>query len=200
VVAARGRGASSGYSAIELLFAVAILLTIGAAAIPQTLVAVDRHRLLGGVRYVSGRLQQARLEAIVRSADVGLLFTASSDGFVVTAYVDGNGNGVRTADVQSGVDRPIDSGVRLPDMFPDVDFGLQPGLPPVEPGSAAPGGDPIKLGASDILTFSPFGTSSSGSLYVRGPGIRQAVIRVFGTTGKTRALEFDSGTRTWNPI
>ena len=77
-------------------------------------------------------------------------------------------NGLRTREIQDGVDRPIGAAERLSNYFAGVDFGIAPGLPAIERGGTRPGTDPIKLGTSNILTFSALGTSSSGSLYVRG--------------------------------
>ena len=85
---------------------------------------------------------------------------------------------------------------KLADDFPGVDFGVLPDLPPVESGAAAPGVDPIKLGSSDLLSFSSLGTSSSGSLYIRGNGA-QYVVRVFGETGRTRVLVYVPRTGKW---
>ena len=76
-------------------------------------------------------------------------------------------------------------------------FGVLPGLPPVDAGGAPPGTDPIKLGAGSLLTFSAQGTSSSGSVYIRGQRTAQYVIRVFGETGKVRILKYDARNRQW---
>lgn len=189
-----------GYSAIELLFAIGIILSLSAAVVPQTRVAIDRHRTVGAVRYLAGRLQHARLEAVLRSAAVGVYFIADDGGYSMTTYLDGNGDGVRTADIRDGTDRPIERTERLVDRFGDVDFGLYPNVPSVDSGGQAPSGDPIKLGSSDILSFSPTGSSSSGSLYVRGPAGRQMVVRIYGATGKIRALELNQPTATWEPL
>ena len=188
-----------GYSLLELMFAAALCVTLGAVAAPLLLTAVDDVRAAGAARYLSTRLQQARMEAVGRSADVGVQFFRTPEGYAYAVYVDGNGNGVRTRDIQSDLDRRIGSVERLPDHFAGIDFGVLPGLPPVDAGSPAPGTDPIKLGASSILTFTPLGTSSSGSLYLRGSRNLQYVIRIFGETGKTRVLKFDLGARQWKP-
>ena len=188
-----------GYSLLELMFAAALCVTVGAVAAPQLLSAVDEVRAAGAVRYVSIRLHQARMEAVGRSADVGVQFVQTSDGYAYAVYVDGNGNGVRTLDIQRGLDQRIASVERVPDQFAGVDFGVLAGLPPVDAGSPAPGTDPIKLGSSKILTFSALGTSSSGSLYLLGRGNSQYVIRILGETGKTRVLKFDSRAQQWKP-
>ena len=194
-----GRRASAGYTLIEATFAIALGITLGAIASPQLLAAVDEARTAGGVRYMTTRLQQARMEAVVRSTDVGLQFVAVPGGFSYGVYVDGNGNGIRTTEIQRGVDRRIAAVEQLSDRVSGVEFGVLPGLPPVDAGSLAPGSDPIKLGASNILTFTPLGTSSSGSLYVLGRRSSQYVIRIVGETGKARVLKFDARTRQWKP-
>ena len=137
------------------------------------------------------------MEAVKRSADVALQFVQTSQGYTYTVYVDGNGNGIRTLDIQRGEDPRLSSVEHLDDNFAGVDFGVLPGLPPVDAGSAAPGTDPIKLGSSSILTFTAVGTSSSGSLYLRGQRNLQYVIRILGETGKTRVLKFDQRARQW---
>jgi Type II transport protein GspH len=181
------------------MFASALCVTLGAVGAPLLFAAVDDVRAAGAARYLSTRLYQARMEAVGRSADVGVRFVQTSDGYAYTIYVDGNGDGVRTRDIQGNVDPRIGSAERLPDHFAGVDFGVLAGLPPVDASSAAPGTDPIKLGASSILTFTPLGTSSSGSLYLRGRRNSQYVIRILGETGKTRVLKFDLRARQWKP-
>jgi hypothetical protein len=149
---------------------------------------------------MSARLQAARMEAILRSADVALRFTATPGGYTYAVFQDGNGNGVRTRDIQRGTDRQIQAPERLPDHFTGVDFGTLPGLPPIDPTGSPPGDDPIRLGSSDILSFSALGTSSSGSLYIRGQRHAQFAIRILGESGKTRLLKFDSSAQQWKPL
>jgi hypothetical protein len=51
-----------------------------------------------------------------------------------------------------------------------------------------------------MVTFTPLGTATTGSLYVRGRHEAQYVVRVFGETGKTRLLKFNRRSGTWNPL
>jgi type II secretory pathway pseudopilin PulG len=190
-------GVAAGYSIVELIFALGLVLTAAAVAIPQTATIVDDYRALGAARYVAGRLQRARFDAIARGTAIGIQFSASEGAYTMIPFADGNGTGILSADIRSGVDPPIGPPEHLADHFSGVDFGLVSGLPPVEPGTSAPVGDPIKLGASDILSFSSLGSSSSGSLYLHGPGARQYVIRIYGSTGKVRVMKFDRSSETW---
>ena len=191
---------SRGYSLIDLLFAAGLATTLTSVAIPQILPQLDDVRTSGAARYVAGRLQHARMEAIRRSAEVAVQFVAAGDGFSYGMYVDGNGNGVRTREIARGVDRRVGSVERLGDQFPGVDFGTVPGLPPVESGGQPPGDDPVRLGISNLASFSAIGTASTGSLYIRGRRNLQYVVRLYGDTGKTRVLKFDSRSGKWKPL
>jgi type II secretory pathway pseudopilin PulG len=189
-----------GYSLVELVCVTAVIGTLSALSVPGVLANLDDTRAIGAARYLSTRLQRARMEAVARSSDVALRFVPAPDGYAYGVYVDGNGNGVRTADIQHGIDRELMPPEHLPALFNGVDFGVLPGLPAVDSGSPPPGMDPIKLGSSNILTFSSIGTASPGSLYILGRRGAQYVIRVSGETGRTRVLKFDPGARRWNPL
>jgi prepilin-type N-terminal cleavage/methylation domain-containing protein len=189
-----------GYSLVELLFVLALIATLSTVTVPGVIAGLDDHRAAAAARYVSARFQRARMEAVVRSRAVAVRFTRASSGrYVFTVYVDGNRNGVTAADIGRGVDRGIAPAESIADTFPGIEFGVLPGLPPVESGSTPPGNDPIRLGTSDSATFSAAGTSSSGSVYLRGRRT-QYVVRLFGETGKTRVLQFDARTRQWKPL
>ena len=181
------------------MFGVALSLTLGAVAAPQLSAAADDLRMAGAVRYFATRLQQTRMEAVSRSSDVGWQFVSTTTGYKCAPYLDGNSNGIRTREIQSGTDSRIGPTEQLADRFAGVDFGVVPGLPSIDPGGTPPGSDPIKLGSSNILTFTSLGTSSSGTLYVRGSRDIQYAIRVLGETGKVRVLKFDAGARQWKP-
>jgi hypothetical protein len=194
------RRSCGGYSLVDLLFAVGLAVALTGIAIPQVLPGLDDVRTAGAARYVAGRLQYARMEAVRRSAAVAMQFVAANSGFSYGTYLDGNANGVRTREIASGVDQRIGAIERLGDQFPGVDFGTLPGLPPVDAGGQPPGNDPVRLGAGNIASFSSIGTASSGSLYILGRQRAQYVVRIYGDTGKTRILKFDSRSRTWQPL
>jgi hypothetical protein len=140
------------------------------------------------------------MEAVTRSAMVGMKFTQSAASYSYAVYLDGNRNGVLSRDIQIGIDRLIMSAERLPDQFPGIEFGAIPGLPPVDPGGTPPGTDPIRLGSANMASFSAVGTSSSGTVYIRSRRNAQYAVRIFGDTGKTRMLKFDARTRLWKQL
>jgi type II secretory pathway pseudopilin PulG len=189
-----------GYALVDIMFAIAMIATLGGIATSSLESMVDDERAAGAAWYVSTRIQRIRMEAAGRSANAAMQIVPSSGGFAFRLFVDGNGDGVRTEDINAGIDRPISAIERLQDNFAGVDFGVIAGLPPIDPGTAAPGSDPIKLGSSNLLSYAASGTSSSGSLYITGRSRAQYAVRVLGDTGRTRLLKFDGRTRQWKPL
>jgi type II secretory pathway pseudopilin PulG len=190
----------AGFSMIELLAVLGLFTACAIATVPNLLAALDQYRASGAARYVAARLQEARMDAVARGADTAIRFTRVDGQFQYTAYRDGNRNGVLTLDIERGIDREIQPPQRLTNRFSGVDFGVVPGLPPIEAADQAPGDDPIRLGSGDSITFTPLGTATPGSLYIVGPHNRQFVVRVLGETGRIRILQFDPRRRLWNAL
>ena len=117
------------------------------------------------------------------------------DDYTYTTYADGNGNGIRTADIEDGIDQPLGPPERIGDQFAGVRFVLGEGVTDLD---GAKNADPngVRIGKSGILTMGRDGTATSGTLYLRGRGGQYAV-RVLGATGRTRVLLFESGAGTW---
>jgi hypothetical protein len=189
-----------GFTLLEVLFVAGWIVLMTAIAIPPVLGSLDDWRTLGAAHYVSSRLHQTRMEAVARTAHTALRFMPAGGTYAYAVYVDGNRNGVLSRDIQDGIDREVQRRERLFEQFPGVDFGALPGLPPVDPASPPPGDDPVRFGASDMVTFTPLGTSSPGSVYIKGRRDAQYVVRVFGTTGKIRILRFNPRSGTWKQL
>jgi type II secretory pathway pseudopilin PulG len=187
---------SSGYTLLEVLMAMTVTVIVGGAAVPLAHSSVDRSRALGAASYVAGRMAAARFEAVRRSACVAIRFSQQPDGYWLQTYVDGNRNGVRTADISSGIDVPLTAGERLDYHFSGVEFGIQPNVTGIDPGPFN-ASDPIQIGSTTLLSFSPTGTSTSGTLFIRGLRGNQFAVRILGATGRTRILEFNAGKNVW---
>jgi prepilin-type N-terminal cleavage/methylation domain-containing protein len=187
---------SRGYSLLEVLMAITIMVIAGGAAIPLAHASVDRTRAAGAAHYMAGRMSIARFEAVRRSAYVGIQFLQRPDGYWFRTYVDGNRNGVLMRDIASGIDLPITADERLDYHFTGIAFGIRPNVTGIDPGPFNTG-DPIQIGGSTLLSFNPTGSSTSGTLFMHGIRGNQFAVRVLGTTGRTRILEFNFGTSTW---
>jgi prepilin-type N-terminal cleavage/methylation domain-containing protein len=187
---------SKGYSLLEMLMAMTILVIIAGAAIPLTHSGVDRSRAAGAARYVAGRMAMGRFEAVRRSAYVAIRFVEQTDGYWVQAFVDGNRNGVLTRDIAAGIDPPITAEEQLDTHFSGVRFGIHSNVTGIDPGPFDRT-DPIQIGSSTLLSFSPNGSSTSGTVFIQGLRGSQFAVRLLGTTGRTRVFEFNHATYTW---
>jgi type II secretory pathway pseudopilin PulG len=187
-----------GYSLIEIVFVAALSMTLAAVSVPQMLSGLDDHRAAGAARYMAARFQRTRTVAITRSAATALRFSPVGTSYSFTEYIDGNGNGVLTREIQSGVDPAVGLAEQLSQQFGGVDFGALPGLPPIDAGGTAPGTDPIRLGSANSASFSPLGSATAGTVYILSRGGAQYAVRIFGETGRTRLLKFDRRTRRWS--
>lgn len=177
--------------------AVSIMVIVTGAAIPFAHGSVDRSRAAGAASYVAGRMAMARFEAVKRSAAVAIRFVENTDGYWLRAYVDGNGTGVLALDIARSIDRPITSDERLDDHFPGVTFGIQANVTGLDPGQPFDSADPVQIGPSTLLSFSPNGSSTSGTLFIRGRRASQFAVRILGATGRTRVFEFNFGDGKW---
>ena len=181
---------------MELLLATAVAVTLMATSMPLTASALDEIRTGMAARYLEARIMDARMQAIRRSARVALRFEPGAGDYRFGEYLDGNGNGVRAADIGAGVDPELAPRGYLRDHFSGVSFGLLANIPDVDGSRATSATDGVRIGVSRILTLGPDGTATSGTLYLHGRRGQYAV-RILGATGRTRVLRFDSGGRQW---
>lgn len=170
-----------------MLFVTSLIAIVSAIAVPESMAAIDRARASAAARYLASRMAVARSQAVMRSAHVALRFDEGRAGVTFRMFVDGNRNGVRTADIASRVDHPLDAAAGLSDLFPGVAIAV---------GGEA-GGDPLRIGSTNLLAFTPLGTASSGSVFVRGRDGSQFAIRVLGATGRARVQRYVQRTRAW---
>jgi type IV fimbrial biogenesis protein FimT len=168
---------AAGFSLLEVLFALGLFLVLSGMAVPQLLVSADRSRARAAARFLASRMALARSQAVARSQSVALRFARDAGGIALTAYADANGNGVRSTDIASGDDPVLDPSVRLSDLFPGVVISA------------------LSIGSSGIMSFTPGGTATSGTVYVRGRDGTQYAVRVLGATGRTRVLRYDGQAR-----
>ena len=186
-----------GYSLIDVLFATTIMVIVTAMAVPIVLYSAEYSRASAAARYLATRIAVVRMQAVKRSAHVALRFENQNGYYRFTTYVDGNGNGVRSTDIAQKVDYALAPAEQLENHFSGVTFGLYDDVLPVTAEETLVGGDPIRIGRSDLLSFSPLGSATSGTLYIRGKGKQQLAVRVLGVTGRVTILRFDFQNRRW---
>jgi Tfp pilus assembly protein FimT len=189
---------TSGHTLVELLIVTALVGVVAAMSLPRIRAGLDGAKTRTAVFYVSSRFALARTLAAQRNANVAFRFEPEDTGFRVRAIVDTNGNGVLSAEIRSGIDVPILPDERLDHLFSGVQYGFVSGAQLIDGTSVSPGDDPIRFGRSDMLTFSPSGTATSGTVYIRSRRAAwQYAVTVLGATGRTRIARFDQASRRW---
>ena len=196
------RGADAGFQLVELIVTVAVAAAlIGIATPPLALAAAGLEvRLAAGE--VQSALRLARAFAATHAVHVGVKFRTGPGGQVRWGlYRDGDGDGVRTDDIDSGVD-PLAAPVRtLAHFGRRVRFGFPPGRPPRDPADPRRRldrlDDPIRFNRSDIASFGPLTGSTPGSVFVTDGAHHLAVVRVASATARARILRYDAVHETW---
>ncbi len=187
-----------GAALLDTLFASVLCVTMTAIAVPVIGGSLDRERTIIGAYYLAGQLQRARLESLKQARSVAVRLEIVGERARLQLFADGNGNGVSQRDIDRAIDPPLAPPEYLDDRSRDVSLRINQRLVDVSgAGQLDPGDDPLRIGNTALLAFSPLGGATSGTLYVaarRGP---QMAIRVFGGTGRVRVLMFDAQARQW---
>jgi Tfp pilus assembly protein FimT len=186
-----------GHSLVELLVVVALLGAVAALTVPRVGAALDGAKVRGAAFYVSSRFGLARTLAAHRNANVAFRFEQVDGGIQVRVFADTNGNGIRAIEIARGIDAEIMPAERLDHAFPGVRYGFIPGARLIDGTSVTEDDDPIRFGSTDMLIFSPAGTATAGTVYIRGRDHWQYAVVVLGATGRTRIARFDLRTRRW---
>jgi Tfp pilus assembly protein FimT len=185
----------SGASLPELLVALTLVGLGAALAIPATVTATDEARVRQAAAFVAGQMRLARQDAIFRGSSSALVFDQVGGRWLFRTCRDGNRNGVRRAELLNGPDRCDGNAIDVAMLFPGTAISVDAALrgPDGEAGSS----DPVRLGASNLASFSPSGTCTSGSVFLRSQSGEQLLVRVAGATARTRVLRFDRGALAW---
>ena len=172
-------------------------MVLGAIAIPTMQSLQDRDAARSAARYLANRLGVARIEALRRNTNVSLRFDPEDIGRT-RLFADGDGDGVRQADIDDGIDFALGPAVHITELFRNVSLRIPSAVPaPDDGGTLDARSDPIRIGSSNLLSFSPLGSATSGTIYLAARTGPQLCVRVLGATGRTRVLWFDTANQSW---
>lgn len=192
---------NEGFQLIECLLVLALVALVLGFSLPLVSRGATRFELELAAAEVVGALRLARATAIRMGVKVGVKFREQEEGvFTFTLYSDGDGDGVRTRDIESGVDPPVGPPRNLHHFGRRVRLGFPLGPAPRDPGNRRrrlpP--DPVRFNRSDLASFGPLGGSTPGSIYLTDGRSRLSAVRLFGRTGKAKILHYDVDTETWH--
>ena len=170
-------------------------------AVPSLAGIWDRSRSRGATREVASTLRSARSRAIAEGRYIGVQFVRAEGGWLYGLFADGDDDGILSADIAAGIDRRLGRWQTLASGWPGVDFGFIARdrirkLPP-STGWMSSVVDPVQCGSSDILSFSPQGTASSGTVYISNGRGEQTAIVLYGPTARLRVYRYDTGVDEW---
>lgn len=78
------RAGQAGFSLIELLFVISIMLIITAMAVPRVIQMNSLYALNGGVANITGAIEKTRLRAISQGLPYTIAFTAATNTYTVS--------------------------------------------------------------------------------------------------------------------
>ena len=174
------RRSERGLSLLEMTVVLVLILALAALSIGGGASLMHEYRLRGAIFHLRGLVREVRAMAAARSLYAGLVFDEVDGDPIFSVYLDGNGNGIRRSDVRSGTDPLVRGPLRLSAVFPGVRYGAPPAgaeLPPLAG---------LRIGPSHILSFSPTGTSTSGTIFLSNQYRTVYGVIVLGSTGRTR--------------
>jgi prepilin-type N-terminal cleavage/methylation domain-containing protein len=186
---------ANGFTLLEIVVVVAIIGVIALCAVPSFANYRRRASIIAAADELRGIFRLVRSRAIARNRNAGVKFTQTNKGeWQYTIYDDGNGDGVRNADINSGVDRRVSGPSIVMPSFHLATIGLLPIVVKDPDGDKLqPTASAVQFGRSTIASFSPTGSGTPGSIYLIDGAGQLFCARVYGPSGKVRLLR-------WNPV
>lgn len=187
-----------GTSLLELLLTISVAMVLLGLAVPMIGRWREESQVRGAAFHLASRCAWLRVATVHRHARVALRFTPVDASWVVQPFMDGDWDGVRSTDIASGRDPAIGERLPVEALVPGAVLGFAPGCPLIDGSAVTPGLSPVRIGSARMLVFSPDGTSSGGTLYLRGaPHASGYAVVVLAATGRTRLLRCAPGSGVW---
>lgn len=185
---------------MEVLVVLAIMGMIAAIAGSDLFVVQRSVNLRRLARQVATDTRICHAEALVGLKSVGLVFYQENDKWLYRMVVDGNLNGVSRLDFERGIDKPIGPRVWLEFLSAGTRVGVPTGWKVPDPAGGLLTGDGLRIGRSQIISFSARGTATPCSIYFNDGESRMLALRINGETGRIRALEWHRGWPEWREV
>ena len=188
-----------GLTLLEIVVVIAIIGTIAIVSAPAFANYRRSASMRAEVAELRGILRSVRSRAIMRATHAGVKFTRAGNTWVYSLYDDGNGNGIRSAEIASGTDRRYAGPSMLMPQFNIAAISLLPTTIRDPDGDALlPSASAVQFGSSTICSFSPTGSGTPGTIYITDGAGKLCALRVYGASGRVRVLRYDAAARRWS--
>ena len=198
----RPRRPARGITLLELLTTLAIFsITAGLTAAAAHAYA-GMSSLRAASHEIASVFSQARSRALFRNAYSGVKWIARDGDLTLQIHDDGDGDGVRNDDIDSGVDPLFFGPITVKSRWPKGDRRLHPRLPRAgpegEPGRRPLRPDPLRpLRHRELLAGR---NCSPGSVWLGDGRSRQALVRLTPGSATIGIYEWVGSRRTWTRI
>lgn len=186
---------AAGASLVEALVVVALIGIVVLPAVPSFVAWRQRQRLDAAVRHLAQEIARACAFAAASGRTHGVLFDASAVDLRWALAVDGDGDGLTSADLDDGTDPAIAAPQRLSRRFPGLLPGRPPGVPTVAGGAADRDG--MAFGGATAVSCSADGGARAGTLYLHSGWRHAAALRVYGPTARLTLWWWDAAAGRW---
>src|SRR5262245_50398609 len=116
-------GRERGQSLAEILAALAVSALLVAAASPSLAGLQSRARMRGATAEMLATIRSLRSRAVAEGRTIGLVFARDGRGWSYRIHADGDGDGVRSADIDARIATPIMPRRLLGESWTGVDVG-----------------------------------------------------------------------------
>ena len=185
---------AKGFAFLELLVVLALVAILILAAVPDLRGMEKRRDFENFARETFELLEKCRWKAVNERAYSGAWFQQSNGTYFVSLYLDGNENGIRQTDIEEGKDTRFYGPHRWERSSGDLRPGILESTRQIPPRSGfLQPDDPFRFGRSDIISFSPKGDSSSGTVYLACRSQQQMfAIVLYGPTARMSLWKFSN--------
>jgi type II secretory pathway pseudopilin PulG len=189
-----------GHTLAEIVVTMGSLGLITCITLPALSSILWRAMMRGAVVRVQSLLVNTQEEAIAMQKNRAVKFIRDDNGgWSYAIYTDGDGDGVLNADIAKGIDPLVEGPDILVDPQSMAIIGIPAdGLPDPDGGARLTAETaPVQFNRSTLCSFSPDGSGTPGSVYLRTVGGDAAVVRCSGETGRISVLQLNHWGRKW---
>jgi prepilin-type N-terminal cleavage/methylation domain-containing protein len=190
---------SRGFSLLEMVMVIALTALIVLCAMPAFAAYRRRASMISQATELRSIFRSVRARAIARNRAAGVKFMLAGSQWTYALYEDGDGDGIRSDDIRSGVDRRYSGPSILMPQFAIATIALLPTAIRDPDGEVlSPTQPAVQFGTAGICSFGPTGNGTPGSVYITDRAGTLQVVRVSGATGRVRTLRYNAALRRWD--